>query len=151
MVKAIPDGYHVITPYLYFKDATGAIEFYKKAFGATERMRIPGPDGTIGHAELEIGDSVIMLADLPERSPKALNGTSVSFVLYVEDVDTAFKRATDAGATIVQPLEDKFYGDRMGTVADPFGHEWSLGQHIEDVSPEEMQKRAQEATASMAG
>lgn len=151
MVKAIPDGYHVITPYLYSKDATGAIEFYKKAFGATERMRIPGPDGTIGHAELEIGDSVIMLADLPERSPKALNGTSVSFVLYVEDVDTAFKRATDAGATIVQPLEDKFYGDRMGTVADPFGHEWSLGQHIEDVSPEEMQKRAQEATASMAG
>jgi PhnB protein len=150
-VKPIPDEYHTITPYLYFDGAARAIDWYKRAFGAKERGVIPGPDGTIGHAELEIGDSVIMMADMPDRSPSKKGGTTVSFVLYVEDVDSAFKKATDAGAKTVQPVEDKFYGDRMGTLADPFGHEWSLGTHIEDVSPDEMQKRSQQAMAQMAG
>jgi PhnB protein len=150
-VKPIPDEYHTITPYLYFDGAARAIDWYKRAFGARERGVIPGPNGTIGHAELEIGDSVIMMADMPDRSPSKTGGTTVSFVLYVEDVDSAFKKATDAGAKMVQPVEDKFYGDRMGTLADPFGHEWSLGTHIEDVSPDEMQKRSQQAMAQMAG
>ena len=141
-VNPIPDGYRTLTPYLYFDGATKAIEFYEKAFGAKERMRLPGPDGTIGHAELEIGDSVLMMADLPAKSPAALGATSVAFVLYVHDVDVAFQQALNAGARVQQPLENKFYGDRMGTIIDPFGHEWSLGSHIEDVSPEEMQRRA---------
>ena len=141
MVKAIPDGYHTITPYLYFDGAAKAIDWYAKAFGAKERMRMPGPDGAIGHAELQIGDSLVMMADMPDQSPKKLGAVTSSFVLYVEDVDAAFKRAIDAGAKELQPVEDKFYGDRMGTLADPFGHEWSLGTHIEDVSEEEMGKR----------
>ena len=141
-VNPIPEGYHTLTPYLYFDGATKAIEFYKEAFGAKERMRLAGPDGTIGHAELEIGDSVLMMADLPAKSPSSLGATSVAFVLYVRDVDAAFQQALSAGARLHQPLENKFYGDRMGTIIDPFGHEWSLGSHIDDVSPEEMQRRA---------
>lgn len=148
-VKPIPDEYGAITPYLYFDGATKAIDWYKQVFGAKERMRMPGPNGTVGHAELEIGGSVIMLADLPDRSPKKLGAVSTSFVLYVEDVDARFKRAMDAGAQQVQAPEDKFYGDRMGTLIDPWGQEWSLATHIEDVSPEEMQKRSQQAMAQM--
>jgi PhnB protein len=142
MVKPKPDGYHTLTPYLYFAEGARAIEWYKRAFGARERMRMPGqtPD-SIGHAELEIGDSALMLADMPESAPGSLGKTSVSFVLYVDDVDAAFRRALEAGASEVQPVEDKFYGDRMGMLRDPFGHEWSLGTHVEDVSPEEMQRR----------
>jgi PhnB protein len=149
MVKPIPEGYHTITPYLYLQDASKAIDFYKKAFGAKERMRLPGPNNTVGHAELEIGDSIVMLAENPDRSPRKLKGASSSFVLYVNDVDTAFKRALDAGATTVQAVEDRFYGDRMGTLADPFGQEWSLGTHVEDVSPKEMEKRSAAAMAQM--
>jgi PhnB protein len=141
-MKPIPDGYHTVTPYLYIKGAAKAIEFYAKAFGARERMRMAGPDGTVGHAEIEIGDSVIMLAEAPARAGDAAKGVTSSILLYVEAVDAVFKRALDAGATAVQPLEDKFYGDRMGMVRDPFGHEWSLGTHIEDVAPDEMQRRA---------
>jgi PhnB protein len=150
-VKPIPDGYHSITPYLYFDGATRAIDWYKQAFGATERMRMPGPNDTIGHAELQIGDSLIMMADSPDSSPKKLGRVTTAFVLYVEDADSTFKKAVDAGAKELQPLEDKFYGDRMGGLADPFGHEWFIATHIEDVSPEEMQKRSQAAMAQMAG
>ena len=140
-VKPIPEGYHTITPYLLISDASKAIDWYTKAFGAKEFVRMDGPDGKVGHAELRIGDSVVMLADAADRSPSARGGTTVSFVLYVDDVDAAFKKAMDLGGKEVQPVEDKFYGDRMGTLNDPFGHEWSLGTHIEDVSPEEMKKR----------
>ncbi|MHB8378061.1 MAG: VOC family protein [Dehalococcoidia bacterium] len=150
-VKPIPDGYHSVTPYLYIKGAAQAIVFYTNAFGATERVRMPGPGGTVGHAEIEVGDSVIMLADAPPRAADARNGVTSSILLYVEDVDAVFQRALDAGATVVQPIEDKWYGDRMGMVRDPFGHEWSLGTHIEDVSPEEGQRRSQAAMAQMAG
>jgi PhnB protein len=148
-VKPIPDEYHTVTPYLYFDEAARAIEFYKKAFGAQEHGRMDGPNGAVGHAELQIGDSRIMLADNPDSSPRKLGRTSVSFVIYVEDVDAAFSRALDAGATVVQAVEDKFYGDRMGMLSDPFGHEWSIGTHIEDVSMEEMEKRSAEAMAKM--
>ncbi len=148
-VKAIPDGYNTLTPYLYVRGAARAIDFYTKAFGAEEKVRMPGPDGTVGHAEMQIGDSMIMLADNPDRAPQALNGTTFSFFFYVEDVDAAFKRALAAGAKELQPLTNKFYGDRIGVIADPFGHEWSLAQHIEDVSPEEMQSRAATAAATM--
>ena len=140
-VKPIPEGYHTVTPIIVFKDSRQAIEFYKKAFGARETVRMPGPDGTIGHAEIQIGDSMIMLADAPPAAADARNGVTSSIVLYVDNVDDVFRRALDAGAREQQPLEDKFYGDRMGTVKDPFGHEWSIGTHIEDVSPEEMQRR----------
>lgn len=140
-VKPIPDGYHSVTPYLYIKGAGAAIDFYKKAFGAKERMRMPGPNNTVGHAEIEVGDSVIMLADAPPTAADARNGVTSSLLIYVDDVDATWKRALNAGATEVQPLENKFYGDRMGMVRDPFGHEWSLGTHIEDVSEEEMQRR----------
>lgn len=140
-VKAIPDGYHSVTPYLYIKGAGKAIDFYVKAFGAKETVRMDGPDGVVGHAEIQIGDSVVMLADAPDRAADARNGVTSSIVLYVEDADSMFKQAMGAGATEVQPMEDKFYGDRMGTVRDPFGQEWSIGTHIEDVTPEEMQRR----------
>ena len=148
-VKPIPEGYHSLTPYLVIKGAAAAIDYYKKVFGATERMRMDAPGGTIGHAELEIGNSVVMLADeFPEmghRSPKTLGGTPVSIVLYTENVDAVFKRALDAGAKQVRPLENQFYGDRMGTLEDPFGHLWSVATHVEDVAPDEMQRRAAEA------
>lgn len=146
-VKPIPDGYPTLTPYLIVRGGAQAIAFYQRAFGAQERYRIPGPDGkTVGHAELTIGDALIMLADetpgMGNRSPQSLAGTPVGFALYVENVDAAFERAVAAGASVLRPLENQFYGDRAGTVTDPFGHQWSLMTHIEDVSPEEMQKRA---------
>jgi PhnB protein len=151
-VNPIPAGYHTLTPYLYIRGAADAIEFYKKAFGAKELFRMPGPDGKIGHAEIQIGDSIVMLADeYPEQgftSPQSLKGTAASFLLYVKDVDSAFKQAVDAGAKVTQPLENKFYGDRMGSLADPFGHSWFMGTHIEDLTPEEMTKRAQAQTAA---
>jgi PhnB protein len=145
-VKPIPEGYHSITPYLIVKGAAAAIDFYKRAFGATEVVRMPGPDGKVGHAEIKIGDSPIMLADeVPEMgavSPQTLGSTPVSILLYVEDVDAVFDRAIAAGGKSVRPVEDKFYGDRMGSLADPFGHQWHIGTHKEDLSPEELRKRA---------
>jgi PhnB protein len=154
-VNPIPEGYHTLTPYLYIRGAADAIEFYKKAFSAKELFRMPGPDGKIGHAEIQIGDSIAMLADeRPEQginSPNSLKGTAVSFMVYVKDVDSAFKQAVNAGATVTQPLENKFYGDRMGGVVDPFGHHWYLGTHIEDLTPEEIGKRAQAEQANAAG
>ena len=144
-VSPIPQGYHTATPYLAVDGAAKAIEFYKQAFGATELMRFPGPGGKIMHAEIKIGDSPIMLADeMPEmgvRGPNAYGGTPVGIMLYVPDVDALFKQAVAAGAKVVRPLVDQFYGDRSGTVIDPFGHKWTLGTHKEDVSTEEMQRR----------
>jgi PhnB protein len=146
-VKAIPAGYEGATPYLIIKGAANAIEFYKKAFGATEIMRIPSPGGTVGHAEIKIGDAIIMLADeFPEmnhRSPQSFGGTPVSMLVYVQDVDAVFKRAITAGANALTPVEDKFYGDRSGSLEDPFGHQWHFATHIEDVPPDEMAKRAE--------
>jgi PhnB protein len=145
-VKPIPAGYHTIIPYLSIKGAADAIEFYKKAFGATESMRMAQPDGRIGHAELQLGDSRVMLADeFPEmdfRSPRSMGGSPVHIHMYVEDVDTVVSRAVAAGAKVVRPVQDQFYGDRSGTVADPYGHVWHVSTHTEDVSPEEMRKRA---------
>jgi PhnB protein len=147
-VKPIPDGYHTATPYLIVNDAAKAIEFYKTAFGATELMRMPGPGGRIMHAEIKIGDSPIMLADeYPEmghRGPQSLGGTTVSLLLYLNDVDAQFRQAVAAGATVQRPIRDEFYGDRTGTVIDPFGHIWSLATHKEDLTPEQMEKRFQE-------
>ncbi|MGE3808651.1 MAG: VOC family protein [Gemmataceae bacterium] len=140
-----PKGYHTVTPYLIVKEAAKALDYYKKAFGAKERMRMDMPGGKIGHAEIEIGDSVIMLADeFPDmgvHGPESLGGTSVSILIYVPDVDATFKQALDAGGKVDRPIEDKFYGDRMGSLVDPFGHKWNLGTHKEDVSEEEMQRR----------
>lgn len=139
-----PDGYHSVTPYLVVKDATKAIDFYKAAFGAAELFRLPMGD-RIGHAEIRIGDSVIMLSDeFPEMDslgPQSRGGTTISLLLNVEDVDSAFRQALDAGASEKRPVEDQFWGDRMGTLADPFGHVWSLSTHVEDVAPDEMQRR----------
>jgi PhnB protein len=147
-VQPIPKGYHTVTPYLIIDGAAKAIDFYKKAFGATELMRMPGPGGKIGHAEIKIGDSPVMMADEhPEmgyRSPKAHNTTPVSLLLYVEDADKVFNQAISAGAKSIRPMKDQFYGDRMGTLEDPFGHVWSIGTHVEDVSPEEMKRRMAE-------
>jgi PhnB protein len=144
--KHIPEGYHSITPYLYMNDAARAIEFYKKVFGATEVMRMEAPGGKIGHAEIKIGDSHVMLADecleADARSPQSVGGTPVGLLLYVEDVDAVAENAVEAGAKLLEPLEDKFYGDRMGKLQDPFGHIWAIATHVEDVSPEEMEKRA---------
>jgi len=146
-VKPIPDGYHSVTPYLAVKQAADAIEFYRRAFGAKERMRLVSPDGKVGHAELEIGDSVIMIADeqpdMNFRSPAALEGASVTLHLYVKDVDSSFGKATAAGAKPVQAVQDQFYGDRSGTVRDPFGHVWHIATHKEDVAPEEIARRAE--------
>jgi PhnB protein len=150
-VKPIPDGYRSITPYLIVADGAGAIAFYEKAFGAIERMRHAMPDGRIGHAELIIGDSMIMLADeFPEenaRAPGAFGGSPVGLHLFVEDVDAAVARAKSAGATVTRPVADQFYGDRNGTVTDPFGHVWHVTTHIEDVPPDEIARRV----AAMAG
>jgi PhnB protein len=144
--KPIPEGYHTATPYLILKDAAKAIEFYKKAFGAKEMMRMSQPDRRIGHAEIKIGDSPIMLADeFPEmgaRSPQSLGGSPVSILLYVEDVDAFAEQAVTAGAKVVRPVKDQFYGDRSGSLEDPFGHQWHIATHVEDVAPEEMHKRA---------
>jgi PhnB protein len=144
-VKPIPDKYHSITPYLIVNGAAGAIDFYKQAFGAVELFRMPQPDGRIGHAELKIGDSVIMLADeYPEMQivgPKTLGNSSVGILLYVDDADAVFAKALSLGASVNKPLMDQFYGDRSGTVVDPFGHKWTIATHKEDVSEEEMQRR----------
>ncbi len=151
--KPIPEGYHTLTPYLAVDNATDAIEFYKRAFGAKERMRMPGPEGTIGHAELEIGDSLVMLSDpFPQssvRPPKELSGTSASIFMYVEDVDAVVKQAIEAGATVTMEVADQFWGDRFGTVADPFGHSWSIATHVEDLTPEEIAERGKAAMAAM--
>jgi PhnB protein len=147
-VKPIPEGYHSITPYLVIKGAAAAIDFYKQAFGAVEIMRMPQPDGRVGHAELKFGNSIVMLADeYPEMQvvgPKTLGNTSVGLLLYLDDVDKAVERAVSLGATIKKPIADQFYGDRTGTIEDPFGHKWTLAVHIEDVTPEEMQRRMAE-------
>lgn len=144
---AIPKGYHTVTPSLFVAGAAKAIDFYKKALGAEELMRFPGPDGKIMHAEIKVGDSIIMLADeMPDmggRSPKSIGGTPVSFFVYGENVDAAWKRAVDAGAREVQPLADQFWGDRTGCLEDPFGHHWWLAQHLEDLTPEQIQKNAE--------
>jgi PhnB protein len=147
MVKPIPEGYHTVTPSIIVKDAGGALEFYKKAFGARELSRLTSPDGKrIVHAEIKIGDSSIMLSDeCPEwgaRSPQTIGGTSSSLHLYVENVDTAFQKAVDAGAKAVMPPADMFWGDRYGKLADPFGHEWGMATHREEVKPEDMQRRS---------
>ena len=148
----IPNGFHSLTPYLCVSDAARAIEFYDKAFGATLMMRLADPSGRVGHAELKVGDSVIMLADEhPEygvRSPRAFGGSPVSLHLYVEDVDAVVARAVAAGAKVVHPVADKFYGDRSGRVEDPFGHVWDIGTHKEDVSPAEVERRYAAMTKS---
>jgi PhnB protein len=151
-VKPIPDGYPRLTPYLCVDGAGAAIDFYIKVFGATERMRLPGEDGKIGHAELQLDDAVIMLADEhPEMgilSPKSIGGTAVTISVYVEDVDDTFRRALDAGATARRSPENQFYGDRAGQFEDPFGHRWSIATHVEDVPPQEMERRAAEMASS---
>lgn len=148
-VKTIPEGYHSVTPYLIVRGGGDAIEFYKKAFGAVELFRFPSPDGKIGHAEIKIGNSPIMLADeypdMGYNGPQSIGGSPVSLMIYVDDVDTVFNQAVTAGATVKEALQDKFYGDRIGTVIDPFGHRWHLATHKEDVSMEEMQRRAKAA------
>ncbi|MGH7264366.1 MAG: VOC family protein [Candidatus Rokuibacteriota bacterium] len=145
-VKPIPDGYHEVTPYLIVDGAARALDFYKQVFGASERMRMPSPGGKVGHAEIAIGQSVIMLADehpdMGARGPRAVGGSPVSLMLYVPDVDATVKAAVAAGAKLVRPVEDKFYGDRTGTIEDPFGHQWHVATHTEDVSPEELTRRA---------
>ncbi len=149
MVQPIPDGYPRVTPYLCVDGAAAAIEFYGSVFGTTERMRLEGPDGTIGHAEIEVGGSVIMLSDpfeeLGVHSPTTIGGSPVTMHLYVEDVDGVHARALAAGATELRPLTDQFYGDRSCLILDPFGHRWDLATHIEDMDPEEMARRAAEA------
>jgi PhnB protein len=154
-VKPIPEGYHTATPYLILKDAGKAIEFYKRAFGAAELMRFPGPGGKIGHAEIRIGDSQIMLADeFPEmghKSPTSLGGTPVSIMLYVNDVDATAAQAISAGAKLTKEVKDQFYGDRSGTIEDPFGHVWHISTHKEDAAPEEMDRRMKEAMKQMGG
>jgi PhnB protein len=148
-VKPIPDGYHTVTPYLIVNDASRAIDFYTKAFGAKELSRFEMPGGKIGHAEIKIGDSPVMLAEeFPEMgavSPKSLGGTPVGICLYVKDVDALAAQATAAGAKVVRPVQDQFYGDRSGTFEDPFGHKWTLSTHKEDVPDEEMHKRMEAA------
>ncbi len=145
-VKAIPDGYPQVSPYLCVAGATDAIAFYTKVFGAKERMHMPAPNGKIGHAELQIGDSVIMLSDeFPEMNvvgPRTVGGTPVMISVYVEAVDQVFERAVKGGAKVIRPVENQFYGDRSGQFEDPFGHRWSVATHVEDVSPEEMARRA---------
>jgi PhnB protein len=154
-VKAIPDGYHTVTPYLIIKGAGRALEFYKQAFGAKQRMRMDGPNGTVGHAEIEIDGSAVMLADeFPEmgyRSPQSIGGAGVSLVLYVTDVDARFNQAVAAGAKPLRPVEDQFYGDRSGTLEDPFGHVWTISTHKEDLTPEEIHRRAEAAMKQHGG
>jgi PhnB protein len=152
--KPIPEGYHTVTPYLAVDDAAKAIEYYTKAFGAKERLRMKAPDGKIGHAEIEIGDSLVMLSDpFPQAStkpPKELGGTTSSVFLYVEDVDAIVKQAVDTGATITMEVADQFWGDRFGSITDPFGHSWAIATHVEDLSPEEIEERGKAAMAAMA-
>ena len=151
MTKPIPEGYPRLTPYLIVDGASAAIDFYCSVLGASERMRMPMPNGRIGHAELELGDSLLMLADenpdMNIRGPASIGGTPVSMHVYVEDADVAFARALEAGAKALRPVEDRFYGDRSGQFEDPFGHRWDVSTHVEDVPPEEMSKRAEAAMA----
>jgi len=152
-VKPIPEGYHSVTPYLTCNDTAHAIEFYKKAFDAVEVVRMPMPNGKIGHAELRVGDSMIMLADeMPggdARSPQSLGGTTAGLFLYVKDVDAAYQKAVAAGAKATMPPQDMFWGDRYGKLHDPYGHAWSMATHKEDVAPEEMQRRMQAQVQKM--
>jgi PhnB protein len=154
-IKPIPDGYHSVTPYLIVADGAGAIAFYQQVFGARERMRLDGPNGKIGHAELAIGDSVVMLADehpgMGALAPPTVGGTPVSLHLYVEDVDAVAAKALAAGAALKRPVENQFYGDRLGTIVDPFGHIWHISTHVEDVSPEEIGRRAAAMATEHAG
>jgi PhnB protein len=149
----IPEGYHSLTPYLAVEDASRAIEFYKDAFGAEEVIRMPGPDGSVAHAELQIGDSKLMLSDpFPQsnvRPPSERGGPTASIFMYVNDADATFEQAQKAGATVVAELEDMFWGDRFGSLADPFGHVWSVATHIEDLSEEEIAERSKAAMAEM--
>lgn len=153
MTKPIPAGYHTVTPYLTLDDAAAAIEFYKDAFGANERVRMEAPGGKIGHAELEIGDSVVMLADAtPQsttKSPSELGGTSAGVFLYVGDVDAVVAQAVKAGAAVTQEVEDMFWGDRFGSLKDPFGHVWSIATHVEDLTPQQIAERAKQAMGAM--
>jgi PhnB protein len=151
-VRPIPEGYHSVTPYLTVNNAARAIDFYQRAFGAKKIMQMDGPDGKISHAELKIGDSMLMLSDeMPRgnKSPQSLGGSTVGIFLYVDNVDTVFNQAKSAGAKVDAPLEDMFWGDRFGKLTDPFGHSWALATHIEDVAPQDMKKRDQEAMAKM--
>jgi len=152
--QPIPEGYRTATPYLVIDGAAEAIDYYKKAFGAKERMRMEAPGNRIGHAEIEIGDSLVMLSDaFPQSTTKApteLGGTTAGVFLYVEDVDAVVKKAVDAGATVTMEVADQFWGDRFGSITDPFGHSWSIATHVEDVPPEEMAERAKTAMAAMA-
>ena len=152
-VKPVPEGYHTLTLYLTAEPAAEAIDFYKKAFGAEEKFRMDAPGGKIGHAELAIGDSIVMVSDpFPQastKSPNALGGTTAGAFMYVEDVDAVFNRAVDAGASVTMEVADQFWGDRFGTLTDPFGHVWSIATHVEDVPPEEMAERAKAAMAAM--
>ena len=153
MVKSIPDGYHSVTPALIVNEGQKALDFYKKAFEAKERFKMNTPDGRIGHAELQIGDSIIMLSDeFPEMkclSPKSIGGSSVSIFLYVEDVDAVFNTAVSSGAKILDEVKDQFWGDRHGSLEDPFGHRWSISTHKKDLSPEELKQAAEAAFAKM--
>jgi PhnB protein len=146
MAKPIPDGYPRVAPYLFIDGASAAIDFYRSVLGAKERTRMAGPDGRIFHAELEVGDSMIMLGDqnpdMDVRGPRAIGGTPMMMHVYIEDVDSVFERAIGAGAKVLRPVEDQFYGDRSGRFEDPFGHRWDVAKHVEDVPPEEMEKRA---------
>ena len=152
-VNPIPSGYHTVTPYLTLNDCARAIDFYKKAFGAQVTARMDGPGGKIGHAEIKIGDSMVMLADeMPgsgNRAPTSLGGTTAGVFLYVTNVDAAYKQAVDAGAKGDMPPADMFWGDRFGRLTDPFGHSWAMATHKEDVAPEEMRKRMQQEMAKM--
>lgn len=152
-VQAVPPGYHSVTPYLVVDDGARAIDFYKRSFGASELSRMATPDGKIAHAELKIGDSMIMLSDamMGYRSPLSLGGSPVSIFLYVDDVDSVFNRAMEAGAKSDMAPADMFWGDRYGKLTDPFGHLWGIGTHIEDVAPAEMEKRAKQAMSQAAG
>ena len=154
-VKPVPEGFHSVTPYLFVRSAASAIDFYKNIFGATEIMRMPGSNGKIMHAELRIGDSIVMLADENPQtgvmSPQTIGGFSVGMHLYVENVDQVIQKAVESGAKLLRPIKNQFYGDRSGSVLDPFGHMWSVATHVEDVSPEEMRKRMTAAVGQAAG
>lgn len=154
-VRPIPEGYHTVTPYLYVRGATAAIDFYRNVFGAAEIVRMAGPDGRIMHAELKIGDSVVMLGDenlqVGMLSPQTVGGFSTGLHVYVENSDAVVKKMVDSGGKVLRPIKNQFYGDRSASVLDPFGHMWSVATHIEDVSPEDMKKRMTAAMSQTAG
>lgn len=154
-VKPVPEGYSSVTPYLIVSGAAQALDYYKMAFDAQEIMRMPSPDGKIMHAEIQIGSARIMLADevpqMGHKSPQTLGGSGVGLMLYVTDVDDTFQRAVSGGGQVVRPVINQFYGDRSGTITDPFGHQWTIATHVEDVAEDEMTRRAEEAMKSMAG